>query len=312
MHLAGKIKVLVQSKTDYVEEITFETMEELLEMTKSRNNPIISIEFPEGIEKIKTGSFNNCYHLRRLVLPKSLKEIEDSAFGSQTGAIEIVNFSDLYLQRGSSEHGNVAKYAKSISSYSALDSYINITDDGFYYYCDQNEAVLLGYAGSETEIVLPNDLQDGLAYSIADYAFAYNTDIKSVIVPGKASHIGKGAFLGCKSMTHFALTSYRTSIDALAFFECAKLEKIYLDCLVESIGDNLFAGCKRIKEISLPGSLKAIGAFPFADCKGLCSISFSGDVEMWKKIEKHDLFGEGVRLNTNVQKVECSDGDVHL
>lgn len=71
-----------------------------------------------------------------------------------------------------------------------------------------------------------------------------------------------------------------TSIGESAFGNCKRLENIAIPDKVATIEKEAFGGCFSLKEITLPASLKNIGENAFRDCSELTRVTFA-DTNSW-------------------------------
>ena len=87
---------------------------------------------------------------------------------------------------------------------------MTITDDGYVLYTDGEVVSLMGYIGTETDLVLPASVTD-----IYQYAFAYCTSLTSVTIPASVVNISCCAFLNATSVKSITFnnpsTWYRTN-----------------------------------------------------------------------------------------------------
>ena len=89
-----------------------------------------------------------------IVIPESIKKIEDYAFWHCTKLVEVVNLSKLEFEIGTTKNGYVAYYAKDI--YTSLDYESKIKEqDGMVTYENGEDCILLGYDGSG-DFVIPD------------------------------------------------------------------------------------------------------------------------------------------------------------
>lgn len=121
------------------------------------------------------------------------------------------------------------------------------TEGDFKYRYLSGKLRIYKYYGNDTEVVVPShingkpvDVIDSGCFrgSTADNATAEQiacTKIKSVVIPGTISEIGKDAFKGCIS-----------------------LENVILNEGLEYISPSAFEGCEKLTEINLPQSLLSI------------------------------------------------------
>ena len=76
---------------------------------------------------------------------------------------------------------------------------------------------LVGYMGTDTEIVLP-DSYNGKPYSVYQYAFNYMTSLTSLKIPANVT-IGIYAFSQCTSLTDIEISAGVT-IGNFVFTDC--------------------------------------------------------------------------------------------
>ena len=206
------------------------------------------------------------------------------------------------------QNGSIAYYAKNV--YTSLDtpSKLFTTENGFILYADSEakEYYLVGYAGSETEITLPDNI-DGNNYTINQYAFCDCTSLTSIIIPGCVTSIGREAFSGCNSLTSITIPDSVTSIgwsafngctsladieipdsvayiDMYAFRGCTSLTSIIIGNGVTSIGDSAFSGCSSLTSITIPDGVASIGSSVFGGCDSLDVVFYGGTESDWENI----------------------------
>ena len=97
----------------------------------------------------------------------------------------------------------------------------DVTPDGFVWVVNGDNATITGYSGSETAIVIPNEIAGYAVTSIEASAFAGNTGLASVQIPAAVSTIGDSAFSGCTSLASVILPGIDIAIGVDAFTACA-------------------------------------------------------------------------------------------
>ncbi len=122
----------------------------------------------------------------------------------------------------------------------------------------ENKERLVSYKGKQKQLELPYGIK-----TIAESAFAENTDIESIIIPASV-----------------------TTIESRAFFSCISLKCVLFEGNVLEIGEDCFWGCESLKEITLPQGTKRIGRCSFNNCKSLTQFIIPGSL----KCIEDDLF----------------------
>ena len=186
---------------------------------------ITNLEIPEGVASIGKYAFFKCTELTSITLPSSIAGIGDSAFAECYKLIEVINYSSLDITVRSRDCGYIGYYAEHIIK-NAKDTYLSTDDSGYIFYDNGRNAYLLGYRGSDTELVLPETTPKGKKYEIYQYAFYTRSGLASVTIPSGVTSIGKYAFYNCLRLTSVVIPESVKNIGDSAFFGCYKLIEI--------------------------------------------------------------------------------------
>lgn len=114
----------------------------------------------------------------------------------------------------------------------------------------------------------------------------YNTDLKSVILPGSIQTIEGYAFTNCIELSSLTTRGQKTSIpngittiNACTFSYCEKLNDFIFPDSVTSIGFAAFTECHSFTNITLPDYLKTIEMMAFYQCERLNSVKIPVSVD---------------------------------
>lgn len=135
-----------------------------------------------------------------------------------------------------------------------------LTDDGLWKYTvyDNNNAEIIGYLGKESNITIPDKINNYSVTSIGSAAF-YNSDIEKISFSSSIHSIGWWAFYGCKKLTSVELNEGLNTIEYGAFMNCHKLKEVSLPYTVYSIGEDAFGvNCSTFKNINDHYSKKVV------------------------------------------------------
>lgn len=189
----------------------------------NRNEQITSVKLSGNVEMIRTSAFSDCKNLLKVTLAKGNIAFRYGFYG--THLVEIYNLSGIDIS---------GEYYSSLTEY-ALDIYstneqskVNITNDGFAFYENGKDVRLIAYVGDKTELTLPQDY-NGKEYTINQYAFAYNHDLTSVILPNNVKEIGNRAFCYCINLNEVIIPD---SVETVGIDAFKSVGKIY--CRAES------------------------------------------------------------------------------
>ena len=168
---------------------------------------------------------------------------------------------------------------------SAQDTYT--TDDFTYTLIDEYSKVqILSYIGSDTDVVIPDRIDNKKVTSIADSAFREKS-ITSVVFGQYVESIGNYAFYSCQSLNKldFSKSSVKT-IGKYAFTVCKSLESIEFPDSLESIGYSAFSAytngyrgsyvASSLKSVKFGSGLKSIADYAFFENRALNTVKFTG------------------------------------
>ncbi len=185
--------------------------------------------------------------------------------------VRVWNVSHIFDQAGEYSLSFMAKNA--VNGYYTTAAAADLTVKSPFVVAN---GVLTGYLGTDTVIVIPDDL--GIT-EIGSSVFYGCETMTSVSIPEGVKKIGNAAFQGPNSLTSVTIPEGVEEIGAYAFSECSDLTEISLPASLKTIGSYAFAYSDNLKEIRIPAGVTAISDYAFADCYALKSVSMAGNVE---------------------------------
>lgn len=177
------------------------------------------------------------------------------------------------------------------NSSTAKVTYRNNNIDTSMFIIDEND-VLIGYTGTDTEINIPDYFDGGCVSKIAASAFSGNTNITSVNLSKLTTTIGEGAFEGCTNLTSVSGSGV-TDIEANAFKNCSALTAISMTSVV-TIGERAFVGCTSLSTLKL-SKATTIGANAF-EGSGITTFTSSNLTTI----------GNNAFIRTSIQSIDLS------
>lgn len=120
----------------------------------------------------------------------------------------------------------------------ATSTYKNIqTKCGTITYASTGEEVyIISYSGHDTELTIPESIENLPVTAVAKKAFLSNKIIRKIILPSTISEIGDFAFARCSKLNSIGIPYKSVSIGHGILMECGKLERIF-DTLSEKDDD---------------------------------------------------------------------------
>jgi hypothetical protein len=141
------------------------------------------------------------------------------------------------------------------------------------------------YAGTNESVVILSSTNGLPVTGIEDYAFFYNTNVTSIVIPASITNITDLAFYECSSLTTISVATSNlvySSVAGILFNKNQTALIAYPEVLtggypiptgVASIGDSAFEGCTNLTSVTIPASVTNIGQAPFEGCSALTAIS---------------------------------------
>lgn len=198
------------------------------------NGNATHVTIPEGVTIINERAFEYSEEMRSVIIPDSVKKIEDSAFYGCTNLFSI-HFNKVFLHAYVEELGSFCfAHCDSLVNIDIPDSIERIGD-----YCFDSCSNL-------EYVTIPGSIK-----SISEYAFRDCTKLTTIFTNDGTERIEKGAFEGCRSLYDPDLPYTLKNIGDGAFKNCNELDSIYLPKSIYFISEDAFEGCAVDSECGL-------------------------------------------------------------
>ncbi len=210
-------------------------------------------EFVNTIEETTKGTLlpNDCAYLG--IALKMVESAGNEYQGLSLGAFDITIVATQYDYESDSFD---ATYDKEITVME--DGNILVEENNIQYvYTNEGDAYLYLVTEDyqEETVVVP----DGIT-NIGNYAFAYNSNVKEVILSSSVTSLGRG--FDSSTVERVVLNEGLETIDSRAFRSTTALKEVVISSTVKTIADNAFQK-SGIKEIVIPATVETIGETAF-------------------------------------------------
>ena len=277
---------------------------------------LADITIPEAVTTISTYTFYNCSSLTDITIPEGVSSVESYAFYGCT-SLQNINIPDgVTIIEGHTFYG--------CTSLQEIKLHDGITTIGEYAF---------NYCGGLTELVIPQSVtnigkyafamcsgvtslrirenwnSDFIGLTIATYAFANCTSLRSAKLPGSVVYIGERIFSGCGSLESisipfigdqrrvstdtacvplghiFGTSNYTGAIQVSQYPGSGNAETYYIPSSLKTVivtdGEivtSAFRNCSNLQTVVLPKNATSIGNRAFENCTGLTVIAIPDGV----------------------------------
>lgn len=193
------------------------------------NTALSTIVLPEGLTRLGSSVFDDCYYLESVNIPAGITGIEEYTFSSCRAlkSIELpekVTYINNYAFEGCSALTSVT-FPNNMTS-------IN--------YC------AFSGCSSLASLTLPQELT-----VIGGEAFRGCSALTALEIPSKVTTIGANAFMDCNRLKTVSVDGNIRSIQDQAFYSCDNLESVTLSGTLLQCGSAVFSYCGNLKSVTI-------------------------------------------------------------
>lgn len=157
--------------------------------------------------------------------------------------------------------------------------YAENADEFNYSLLEDGTISITGYTGSDTQVIIPDQIDGKTISKIGEGAFFSQTRIESIVLPDTIESIEDGAFVNCVSLTSFEMPDSVENIGEYLFARDSALETVKLSQSITELPNLTFYFCDSLKEVEIPEGVVSLGDAVFYSCSNLEEISFPNTLE---------------------------------
>lgn len=156
----------------------------------------------------------------------------------------------------------------------------------YKYEITDNQVGIIKYLGTETNVIIPAQINGLPVTYIEDGAFCNDSNLSSVEIPDTVTRIGtrwgeEGVFTGCYNLVSVKLNEGKeaASIGASAFLNCQGLSSIEIPRNYKIIYESAFNNCISLKSLTISEGVERIDAGAFASEDALESVTLPSTIK---------------------------------
>lgn len=288
------------------------TVEIINEHAFERSENMVRVVF-QGTSKLNTikfDAFKGCKKLNYVVLPNSVKTVEDAAF------MNCSSLSDFTLSTGMKAISNsLCENDEVLDNLVLPDGIVTIGKRAFYKCTSLNKITYsqnlslinefaFGYCNSLTSVTLPSKVA-----AIQNYAYRNCENLQTMTTPASLEGIGALTFYNCNRLKTITLRpASPMTIGEAAFERCDSLNKVN----IENVGvwaqtnfaniysnplyyaHHLYMGGTKLTEITVPSSATFINQYAFIGATDITSVTLPATM----LVVSDEIFGDCIKLKT--------------
>ena len=192
--------------------------------------------------------------IHSVIIPEAVVEIRFEAFYGCNNLREVYDLSDLFITRGTYDHGHVAYNAYIVHTSMDEEPLSTVQLGDFEFVKSEDSWFLVGYLGNGGDIVLDSFMYEGReipAYEVLRSAFEQRYDITSLVITDAVKYIAPYAFqnMGSLQRVVFEENSALTYIPEYTFAWCYELKQVTLHASLTEIASDAFWDSQSLREV---------------------------------------------------------------
>jgi len=180
--------------------------------------------------------------------------------------------------------------------------------EDFQYSIGSAGCIIKKYIGTDTNIIIPDEIAGSPVIAIANYAFQNCTSLTGVVLPDSITELGYYIFDGCTGITKINVPKslekcgYETYDIIYGPFENAGIKEMIIPDGLTVLPDYLFYDCSLLESVEIPDSIseRTINADTFKGCTSLKKVVLPGKIT--------SIGGSTFSGHTQLTEVELGEG----
>ena len=205
-----------------------------------------NLSIKDGTVLIAEEAISDCYKLKSISIPNTVRAIGSNAFSGCTGLTDVI------IPDSVTSIGDSAFYACSFTDIIIPKSVTKI-GAGIFSSCEELKTIIVS---NENTVY---DSRNDCNAIIETESNTLITGCKYTTIPTSVTIIGNGAFSGCFIPKDFTISDSVKTIGNYAFSECSGLNSITIPNSVTNIGEGAFYNCTSLSNIYISDSVTHIG-----------------------------------------------------
>lgn len=221
-------------------------------------NNIQQLILPSGIEYVGSNAFSQNKNLIEVLICDDVHGLKDYVFNTCDSLTGIYLYSDMLPEDWSSKWN--MNYREYYPVFIGIKGEATFGD--FKYYHSDYDAYIVEYLGSDSQVVIPDIIDNKPVLSIGK-TFRDNKTITSVTLGAYVQYIPNRAFAGCENLKDIHINDKLYVIGSYAFEDTA-ITTVSLPENLQQIYSYAFSGSSIRGTVYVPGGVQYIGEKIFA------------------------------------------------
>ena len=193
----------------YLSSLTLNNVKEIRNHACYGNSTLTDVKLGDSLTSVGSDAFSYCGYTS-IYIPKTVTKIERDAFYSQVACLISVG-----ADNGDAYEGDwYNRFGQTTVVYGVVDGGGKSQSSDFEYLNAAGTATITGYKGKDTEVVIPEKINNLPVTTIASYAFGNHPNIKKLTVP--TTDIADNAFAGLTGLQELIINNKVEYMDGVA------------------------------------------------------------------------------------------------